>query len=75
MGIDELFPVPRGKGIYQILDFNCVRNYFCNSANSSAWHWLRDSVFEILAECDQIGKYTRGFAALREECRHSERAC
>ena len=56
---------PTGKGIYQILDFNCVRN----SANSSAWNWLWDFVFEILAECDKIRKYTRGFAAVREEHR------
>lgn len=60
---------PTGKSIYQILDFNCVRNYFCNSANSSARNWLWDFVSEILAEYDKIRKYTRGFATVREEYR------
>lgn len=65
------FP-PMNKGIYQILDFDCLRNYFCTSASKSTCNWVGVFAFAILPECEENRTSRHCFAEVREECRHSE---
>lgn len=63
-----------GKGIYQILHFNSVRNYFCVSASKSTCIWVGVFAFGILPACDENRTSRHCFAEVREECRHSGRS-